>query len=175
MWIQTYTGRAFSYVNPSPNDVDITDIAVALSRIPRYLGHTSQFYSVAQHCANAVICPEAGCGRNHVAQWALLHDAAEAYMGDLPGPLKRLLPDYSAIEDAVLAAIAQRFGLPPCMPPEIKLIDRRLLATEFRDLQGEPLKGWSAGAEPYGDMVIRGLGPDLAAAGFLAEFKRLFG
>jgi hypothetical protein len=83
-WMQTFTGRAFYPLDPRPEDIDPVDIAHALSLICRYGGHSSRFYSVAEHCVlmSHAVAPE------H-ALWALLHDATEAYLGDMIRPLKR--------------------------------------------------------------------------------------
>src|SRR4051812_20612492 len=87
-WMQTYTGRAFWPLDAQPEDVDPLDIAAALSMLCRYGGHVSRFYSVAEHCLlmSEAVAPE------H-ALWALLHDATEAYMGDMVRPLKRQMPE----------------------------------------------------------------------------------
>lgn len=88
-WIQTYTGRQFWPLDPKPEEVCIEDIAHALSQQCRYAGHTIRFYSVAQHSVEiALRVPRAA------ALWGLLHDAAEAYLVDLPRPVKYLMPAY---------------------------------------------------------------------------------
>ena len=91
--LTTWSGRQIDFVDPSPDDVHIVDIATALSRECRYAGHASHFYSVAQHSVlcSRIVLPE-------LAIEALLHDAAEAYIKDIPTPLKRQLPDYKEIE-----------------------------------------------------------------------------
>lgn len=152
-WIQTASGRKFDLEAPSCEMVDIDDIAQALSRIPRCLGHTVCFFSVAQH---SVIVSEQFEGE--VAKYALLHDAAEAYIGDIVAPLKWIFRDalrnisalgesYGApevaayaddllkIEKKILAQILIHFDLDPeKMPGEVKDADLRMLATEKRDL-----------------------------------------
>ncbi|TKI02119.1 HD family hydrolase, partial [Martelella alba] len=128
-WITTFSGRHFDYADPDINSICITDIIHALSNECRYAGHCSQFYSVAQHSVlTSMIVPPA------FALEALLHDAAEAYCKDIPAPLKRLLPDYHAVENRVDAVIRRRFGLPEAMSPEVKRADLIMLATERRDL-----------------------------------------
>lgn len=131
-WIQTYTGRQFDLVNPDPMLVDIEDIAHALSHTCRFGGHTEKFYSVAQHSwvVSATVAPE------H-AFLALLHDAAEAYIGDLIRPLKRLLcPQIDEIESRIQAAILARYEVEPdeAALKAVKVADDRALATEMRDL-----------------------------------------
>ena len=130
-WMQTYTGRKFWPLDPREEDIDPADIAHALSLICRFGGHARRFYSVAEHCVllSYAVAPE------H-ALWALLHDAAEAYVGDMVRPLKRSMPDYRDAEDAVLMSIALRFGLPwdvknpHRFPAEVADADNRILRNE---------------------------------------------
>jgi uncharacterized protein len=137
-WIQTFTGRAFYLLDPRPEDVDILDIAVALSRAPRYAGHSRCTYSVAQHSYFASIYAP-----KPFALEALLHDATEAYTGDITRPLKRILgPVFADIEKRIHFAIAERFRIPKKISAEVKVIDDRLLATERRDLLGKPPIPW---------------------------------
>jgi len=124
-WILTFTGRRFYPMAPKAEDVDIIDIAHALSMLCRYAGHSKFFYSVGEHSlwvSHAVPAEHAFFG--------LMHDAAEAYVCDLPRPLKYALPEYRAAETRVWAAIVEKFGLPLETPPEVKLVDSRMLLTE---------------------------------------------
>jgi hypothetical protein len=169
-WLQTYTGRAFYPLDPRPEDVDPEDVAHALAHTCRYGGHTSRFYSVAEHCllvAQAV--PE------H-ALWGLLHDAAEAYCGDMVRPLKQGMPAYREAEDRIMAAICERFGLHPVEPSAIKEADTRLLYDERLALFGPPPKPWHAleGLAPLGARV-RGLRPPIAKAMWLSRLQALGG
>jgi glycine/D-amino acid oxidase-like deaminating enzyme len=129
-WIETFTGLQFDLSNPLPGQIHPLDIAVALARTARFNGHTKFFYSVAQHAFLAsVLVP-----REH-ALAALLHDASEAYTGDIVRPLKRLLgEEFALIEHRIEQAVALRFDLPPIMSPYVKVADNRLLAAERRDL-----------------------------------------
>ena len=131
------SGTYFNLERPNPDDIHIEDIARALSFICRYTGHVRQFYSVAQHCvlASYVVPP-------HLALEALLHDAPEAYIGDVSAPLKAMLPDYRAVEARVEAAVAERFGLPLVQSPEVKHADLVMLATEKRDLMPVTDEPW---------------------------------
>lgn len=132
--ILTATGRYFDFANPDPDSIDINDIACALSRICRFTGHTTQSYSVAQHCVYVShVVPE------KYALQGLLHDAAEAYLGDVSSPLKQLLPDYKVIEQRIEAAICAKFGLPFPLHPTIKKADLRMLVTERREFMPAPL------------------------------------
>lgn len=128
-YILTASGKHFHYPHPDPDAITIEDIAQALSRESRFNGHTTDFYSVAQHSITAsyLVAPE-------FSLEALLHDASEAYMKDLPSPLKCLLPDYKLIEGYVDTAIRNKFGLPIAMSAAVKHADLVMLATERRDL-----------------------------------------
>jgi hypothetical protein len=151
-WIQTYTGKRFDPINPRAEDVDIIDIAHALSMQCRYSGHTSQFLSVAEHCVRVSrAVPPAD------ALWGLLHDAAEAYIGDLAQPLKAHMPAFVATEQKLHAVIAERFGLSLPMPRSVHVADVRMLATEVRDLMQEPPEPWEfqrVGIEPYDEVIV---------------------
>jgi len=127
--IQTASGKYFDLLTPHPSTVNVYDIAAALSKICRFTGHCNSFYSVAQHSVmvSFLVGPQ-------LARWGLFHDAAEAYLGDVATPLKQLLPDYKAIEERVEHVVWRKFGLEPPMPPQIKVADLIMLATEKRDL-----------------------------------------
>lgn len=131
--ILTGSGRYVDFTNPQADQIAVIDICHGLARHPRFSGHTLHFapaYTVAEHSVRCswIAPPE-------FALHALLHDAAEAYTGDIPTPLKRLLqPTIGAIEDRLLAVIFNRFGLPPGIPPEVEHADLVMLATERRDL-----------------------------------------
>lgn len=148
-WIQTFTGRQFFPLDPRPEDIDVYDIAHALSQLCRFGGHVRQFYSVAEHCvllSHAVPPP--------FALWALLHDASEAYCVDLPRPIKYMLPEYRQMEDMILVAIAKRFQLnETCIPSLVNEYDARILMDERAALMGPPPAPWSGAAEPLGVQI----------------------
>jgi len=136
-WIQTYTGIQFWPLDPLPHEIEIEDIAHALSLICRYAGHCSRFYSVAQHSILVShFVPK------KLALTGLLHDASEAYISDIPKPVKNFLPDYAIIEKAIEIAIAERYHLPFPIPKEVKHIDMVMLKTEVRDLMVIPPADW---------------------------------
>ena len=141
--IVTYTRRWFDPLNPRVEDVNLNDIAHALSLTNRYGGHVSRPYSVAQHSVLcSMVAPE------HLKLEALLHDAAEAYLGDMPKPVKDMLPDFKAAEARLEAVIRQKFGLPGERHPDgIVEIDRRMLVTEAKHFGIEWWSWWDY--EPY--------------------------
>ncbi len=129
-YIQTLSGKHFNYLDIQQDDIVIEDIATALSHICRFTGHLPEFYSVGQHSVlTSHLVPQ------EFALEALLHDADEAYLQDIPSPLKRLLPDYQAIEARVDAAIRQKFGLPTEQHPTVKYADLVMLATNAEILR----------------------------------------
>jgi hypothetical protein len=129
--IQLASGRWFDYADPDSTPLDVEDIAHALAHICRFTGHITNEevgYSVAQHSVLASLnCPQDPLG-------ALMHDAAEAVLGDVNSPLKQMLPDYKRIEERVERSIAATHGLAFPMTPAIKVVDLRMCATEVRDL-----------------------------------------
>lgn len=127
-YIITYSGVKFDLLNPKPEMVLIKDIAHALSNICRFTGHTQQFYSVAQH---SVECSRLVTSSGYRLE-SLLHDAHEAYIGDVATPLKRLLPDYQKVEERVASVVRTRFGLPEETSTIVKDVDLRALGLEKR-------------------------------------------
>lgn len=177
-YIQTYTGKKFSFNYSSLSfgvmfaNFDIVDIAHALSNLCRFNGHCRKFYSVAQH---SVLC-SLYCQKYPLT--ALLHDAAEAYVGDVSKPLKKHLNSetFSQLEDDILDDILWYFGNDnDCagLPDEIKEVDMRMLATEKRDLMFNS-GDWASltGYEPYPE-IIEPWKPKKAKRLFLARYEEL--
>lgn len=168
--ILTAGGDYFDFLEPERLPLRPSDIAHALSHICRFGGHCSPFYSVAEHCVRASrIVPE-----EH-AFAALMHDAAEAFVGDIPSPLKQLLPDYKAVETRVEAAVAKAFGLTLPWPEEVKRADLVMLATEQRDLMPAHDDEWAsiADVEPL-RLPINPWQPPFAKASWLQRFGQLW-
>lgn len=127
--IKLASGRYFDLVNPDVAAVRITELAHALSHICRFTGHTAWHYSVAQHSVHVShLVPPAD------ALAGLLHDLAEAVLGDVSKPLKRLLPDYRALELRIEAQLLPRFGAPWPLPASVHQADAVMLVSEKRDL-----------------------------------------
>lgn len=168
-WFQTHTGIQFYPLDPQPEDICIDDIAHALSKICRFGGHTKEFYSVAQHSVivSNIVPP-------HLALTGLMHDATEAYIGDVVRPLKYSLPDYIQIEQRLWEVIAERFNLPSVLPPEIKHADNRALVTERRDLLAVQ-RQWGAWTKDYApiEWKIKPQPPVIAESLFSLRFAEL--
>jgi hypothetical protein len=174
--IQTFSGRAFRPLSPDPADVDPRDIAHALSNICRFGGHSRVFLSVGQHsCVVADAVAAAGGGALE-RRWALLHDASEAYLGDLPHPLKHRTPlgaVYREAEERLMRAVCERFGLPPEPPALVKRIDRAVLAAERRALMAPGWEWPELEGVPALELDLEPWPPERAAAEFIARFERL--
>lgn len=138
-WIQTHSGRQLDLIDPQPDMIDLVDITSGLANECRYAGQCRFFYSVAQHSvlASQIVPAE------HAWE-ALLHDATEAYLKDIPKPVKLLLPDYRALEAKLDAVIRIRFGLPSEKSHAIADADAILLATERRDLMTKCSVPWES-------------------------------
>lgn len=183
--VQTFTGKWVDVGNPQVAAIDPVDIAHALSQICRFNGHTRYPYSVAQHsvlvsrAVRDALVLETDEERRAASLAALLHDAHEAYVMDVPTPIKRLLPGYAAIEAGMLSAVARRFGLDPS--DEVRYLiaraDRKMLATEVRDLMPTGSAGQyherSRMVEPF-PWHIDPWEPREAEKAFLSLFRSLY-
>lgn len=139
-WIRTFTGNKFWPLNPREEDVCIEDIAHALALRNRFSGHTRFPYSVAEHSAGMVHRLATWGYTKDVLRWALLHDATEAYLPDIPTPIKSLIHGFVDIEKRLMNVIARKFGLKGEMPGVVKEIDQQICKVEMRDLFGsEPV------------------------------------
>lgn len=182
-WIMTASGRPFWPLEPRAEDVVIEDIAHHLSNLCRFTGAVRKFYSVAQHCVLASRCfadlvREAGGSRLEVVVaglYGLGHDGSEAYLIDLPRPLKHAGPFgfYRQTESVVQAVVYEAFQLPPEEPALLKVVDRRLLRTEQRDLMPPAcLNERRDDVEPYG-WTITPQSPEIARLAFMSRFRSL--
>lgn len=168
LWMQTYSGRRFWPLDPRPEEVHIEDIAHALAHQCRYAGHVLRYYSVAEHCVHLshAVSPD------H-ALWALLHDASEAYLVDVPRPVKPFLGGYAQAEARVMEAVARRFGLVGDMPAEVAALDTRIIADERANLAPCEAR-WDFDARPLG-ISLCCWEPAEAKRRFLARFAQLAG
>jgi uncharacterized protein len=175
-YIQTVSGRRVNPFAPSVDDIDLGDVAIALSNQCRFGGHTRRYYSVAQHACIVSDQVLERTGDPYAALWALLHDASEAYLIDLPHPIKHrseLGRLYREAEEGLEAVIRRRFGLTGPAPPSVKEIDRSVLATERAALT---MVAWHwpelEGVEALA-IEIDPWTPEVAAAAFLARYAEL--
>jgi hypothetical protein len=166
-WMQTASGRQFWPMDPRPEEIDIEDIAHALSMLCRFGGHCLRFYSVAEHSVllSRHVAPE------H-KRWALLHDASEAYLVDVPRPIKPFLTGYVAAEDGIMETVCRKFGLPRQMPIEVAAADTRILMDEARQNMSPPRVPWELNVPPLG-VTLEYWQPDEAREAFLCAFEEL--
>jgi hypothetical protein len=178
-WICTFTGVAFFPLDPSADEVRIEDVAHALSNKCRFNGMVTRFYSVAEHSVRvANLLVSSGAARDTVLA-GLLHDGSEAYLPDVPGPVK-LSPVFrdvwGPIEERVQVAVNRAFGLSQPhiahLHPSIKVADRQMLATEKRDLMNAAKYEWAGLPEPLDDTIVP-WSPTVAEVRFLSLFRDL--
>lgn len=145
--LYTISGQAVRVGLGSRDTCSLDDMAHGLALINRYLGQTPKPYSVAQHCVlMATVVPDG------FQLEALIHDAHEVFVGDVPRPLKRMLPDFCKLEAAMERSVRAAFKLPSSMSPEVKEADLRMLVTEARALG---MSWWQdVGVDPYPGMII---------------------
>ncbi len=167
-WMQTFTGKQFYPMDPRVEDIDHRDIAHSLAYLCRYNGHVTRFFSVAEHCVfiSQVVSPEN-------ALWGLLHDATEAYVGDMVRPLKRSMPEYVAAENVIMALVAEKFGLENKMPPEVKEADTRILVNEKAGFLAESGHLWHIDELEPLDITLEGWAPAEAEERYLDRLAEL--
>lgn len=178
-YIYTVSGKKVYPFNVTPEMIYRVDIAAGLSKIPRFMGQVKRFYSVAQHTLNMLVLsykePEYIHIRDQVSNMypgnpslfdmcILLHDASEAYLGDIPSPIKRGLPDYLRLEEKIQRAIHLRFGGDVedarhklAIKSAIRNMDRRLVISEHYWLTGE-IAPWSHKMREKGVRPIKSFG-----------------
>jgi hypothetical protein len=188
-WIQTYTGKKLQFQTPQLDQIELLDIAHSLSLICRFSGQIKTFYSVAQHCVLGAAKAEKEYKDKELAKWFLLHDAAEAYMGDMSAPVKRLLRIedentkekfslFDAYEERVASVIYRRFGLDlaefPKYQERVNEIDLRMLYTERNQLMKHfKSSEWGDQFEPF-KMKIAPWAPAVAESSYEKAFASLF-
>lgn len=156
--IRTFTGLYVNIFDPKPEMFCIEDIAHALSNQCRFGGHLPKFYSVAQHSA---IC--ASNAVSYLKLQALMHDASEAYLMDIPSPIKNRLSNYKEIEHGLMEAISLRFEFNWPMDKRVKLIDQQMLEFEWDHIMLQ---------KPLPDAFIC-FSPEIAKTAFLTSFYQI--
>jgi hypothetical protein len=174
-YIQTVSGRWVNPFEPDPAQLDASDIARALANQCRFGGHSRVFYSVAQHSVIVSRVVEERGGDVEDVFAALMHDASEAYLGDMPHPIKHRSPLGAAFREAeagLEATIRERFKIKANVP-EVKRVDRALLATERRTFSAESWH-WPEldDVEPL-DLELTAWPPDKAADEFARRYAEL--
>jgi len=171
IWVETISGLKVDLEHPTAKMISATDIATALSNICRFSGHVRQFYSVAQHC---VLCAEQ-LQEDNLKLIALLHDAQEAYISDIPTPVKELIDgDLSWLEFCLQGAIDEKFNSHPTAGQisAVLDVDERMLITEAIALRGKRFDCYLPDVEPY-DIEINPLPPGEISAIWLDTLTRL--
>lgn len=166
--IMLQSGAWFDILDPSSSAFTIEDVAHGLAHTCRYAGQCRDFYSVAEHSLHVSnMCEEAKLE-------ALLHDAAEAFIGDVTRPLKQLLPEYKRIEKAVECAVFERFGLDLPTAPEIKEADLRVLAAEQAQIMAPSTSDWAQTSGVYPAPIrVEFMSPKAAKRAFLRRYAEL--
>lgn len=169
-WIITNSGIKFDLLETKVHMINIRDIAHALSNVGRFGGHCKQFYSVAQHSVHVsqVVSEE-------YAFCALMHDATEAYIGDMVSPLKAAIPLFKEVEQNLWEVIASKYGLPKYLPGPVKYADYQLLKAEKRDIMPET-EDWEFLKEiSVPSLYISAWSSDYSKVRFLKRFQELSG
>jgi hypothetical protein len=162
------SGKLFDFLDPHGSDFSIDDVAHGLANICRYTGQCRRFYSVAEH---SILVSDTV---SEFAYEALLHDAAEAFIGDVTRPLKQLLPEFKRIEANVEAAIVERFRMNPTYRKSVKEADLRVLAAEQAQVMAPGCADWAVAARVLpAPVTVRHLDPPTAEREFLERYERL--
>lgn len=168
--ITTVSGRFFDILKPEDYDYDIEEIATALSNLCRYTGHVNRFYSVAEHSVLVSrILPDS------LALVGLLHDASEAFLGDVSSPLKKLLPEYKRIEENVEKAIANHFGFEYPYHPKVHDADKRMYWQERQSVADNGVRDelWHQDLRATRKVEATGMAPHMARRMFLSRYKEI--
>lgn len=170
-WMISYKGNKLFPLDLRPRDIDIDEIAHSLSNLCRFGGHCKFFYSVAQHSVLvSSLLPD------ELKLVGLLHDATEAYCGDMVRPLKKSLPQFDEIESNIWRVVATKFDLPFLMPERVCLEDARVLLAEKKSLLVDHEHKWEfpqcayPGLEPA-NIKILPWSPFMAKGAFLDAFE----
>lgn len=178
-WIQTRYGKRVDVTDLDIHSIDINDIAHSLSNLCRFNGHTNEFYSVASHSVHTAWLTMDATHNPHYALVSLLHDASEAYLTDIPSPIKKILKDYAAVEKTLMQGIHKAFGISEELAaeaePHVKRADNIALVTEFSQLfDGDPIDNWTSAypveADPTRFVILP---PEDAKDLFLLKYHEL--
>jgi uncharacterized protein len=166
--IMLHSGATLDFLNPRASDFTLDDIAHGLSNICRYAGQCDRFYSVAEH---SILVSEV---TETFKLEALMHDAAEAFLGDVTRPLKQVVPEFKVLERNIQQAINERFGLSDITLAEIKTADLSVLAAEQAQIMPAGLSDWAVGAGITPAAIrVSYLQPTEAKTRFLTRYHQL--
>ena len=172
-FIETFTGKQFFFNAPTEDAIDIIDIAHSLSMQCRYSGHTKHFYSVAEHCCLLHDWYLDYHGVNYMSEKyafeCLMHDAGEAYLTDVPRPIKYCLPEYLEFEKKIEAVISKKFDLTHPIPDNVKLADASILMDERAQAMSDSGHDWNLNLTPLG-ITLQFWGPKVAEREFLKRY-----
>lgn len=171
--IITSSGEWFSFEEDTNSTIKILDIAHALSMMCRFGCHSPVFYSVAEHCVLSSSFAVAQGKPRQIQRECLLHDAHEAYTGDMCAPLKRLCPEYQKIEERVQEQVLRHFNI-GILSPSVKDIDLGMLKAEHAKFWPDDEARWEGlDKVPAYEGNIYCWSPIVARAQFLRRFLEL--
>ena len=175
--IETFSGRMVEPLRPNSDDIALEDIARSLSMQCRFNGHCARFYSVAEHSVNtAEVALRLTDGDSMAALFALLHDASEAYLCDLPRPIKSAFPNYLEWEKRLSDMIFAKFAgsLPDAETAEVvRRADDIMLATEAAELTSSRAADWGIAELKVDYIGSLGISPPEAEKMFLDRFREI--
>lgn len=172
----THTGKMVDLLDMRRDDFCIEDIAHGLSHCCRYNGQTSRFYSVAEHCVRLSEWAMFQGRKINIARYLLLHDASEAYVGDIVYHLKKLLPDFIRIEEEILDSILIRYGVITTSEEKAiaKMWDRSICVDEMRELMPSLDPAFQTDGIINLQIKIEGWTPEVAKQRYMSAFSKLF-
>lgn len=173
---ETRSGLMLNYQDPQPEQIDIEDIAWSLAGLPRFLAHTKKRMSIAEHSLLVARLLADDYPEDYELQLAgLLHDAAEAYTGDIPSTLKDLLPKLVEVQAHIDLLVAEKFGLDSqrFYSAEVKKADLLALSWEAKQFKASQGQGWTIELDRYIDWPDQPMSPETARLLYIQELKRL--
>lgn len=173
-FIETYTGRAFYPLNPSEDVISVIDIAHALSNQCRYSGHVEKFYSTAQHCCIlADYVANVSKGSPLDCLQILMHDSAEAYLVDIPRPVKQFMPMYRKWDRDITMCVRSWLGLYGVPIPDWQdILDSAIVNDEREHLMCDSGLEWNHAVRALGVEINDAWLPPVAEQQFLMRYAQ---